>query len=230
MKNMDSSWDILKPLLYQEPLQTLNKLLPNIKYYPEKENIFRVFKTKLSDIKVVILGQDPYPRPGDAIGLSFVNGTDKIPPSLRIINQELEKEGFIDTNIHNWESQGVFLLNTALTVEAGNAGSHLNYWKNFTEACIRYISSENPCIWILWGRYAQQYEIFIKNPVTIDNNSTEDFIKDLPKDAGYNFILKSAHPANEIYSGGRGGFIGNNHFKLTNSILSLNKRDDIITW
>ena len=87
---IDPSWNIIQNQVHLEPLKTLNtKVLPNIKYYPEKNNIFRVFKKPITDIKVVILGQEPYPNPGDAIGLSFVNGTEKVPALLRIIKEDL---------------------------------------------------------------------------------------------------------------------------------------------
>lgn len=224
--SFDSSWNPIKIKLYESPLTILNEqILPNIKYYPEKENIFRVFKTPVKNIKVVILGQDPYPSPGDAIGLSFVNGTNKVPTSLRIIKKEIENEGFLNSDIHSWENQGVFLLNTALTVEAGNAGSHLKYWKDFTKSVIQYLSAINPCIWVLWGAKAQEFKNNILNPYEVKKDFSD--FQYLPVDSDYNFILSSPHPAAEAYSGGNGGFYGNNHFKTVNEILKIKKQKQI---
>lgn len=225
---IDSSWNPILSSLYQPPLDFLNtNILPNIKYYPEKENIFRVFKTPVNKVKVVILGQDPYPNPGDAIGLSFVNGTSKVPASLRIIKQELNNEGFENVDIHKWEQQGVFLLNTALTVESGKAGSHLKYWQNFTQNVVRFLSYTNPTIWLLWGKKAQEYKNFIYKPYVIKLQEKE-FLDNLPM-VDYNFILESAHPAAETYSGGKAGFYGNNHFKIVNNVL-LKKNLTQINW
>ena len=135
--NIHPDWDFIKGLLNTEPLLTLkNEILPNVKYYPAKENIFKVFEMPLSSIKVVVLGMDPYFTPHDAIGRAFaVSQVTRIPPSLRNIQKEINDEGFV-TDIDNWktlehlEEQGVFLLNTALTVQSGIAGSHLKYWES----------------------------------------------------------------------------------------------------
>lgn len=224
---MDSSWNPIKNLLYQEPLLSLDTHLHGVQYCPQKENVFRVFQTPVDKVKVVILGQDPYPNLGDAIGLSFVNGTNKIPASLRVILKELENEGFSDPDIHSWESQGVFLLNTALTVELGNAGSHLDYWEPFTQSVIKYLSYTNPCIWILWGKKAQNFKRFIFNPYIFSDVNRQN-IWDLPIGGGYNFVLESPHPAAEGYSGGKAGFYGNDHFKIVNEILEVKQQQQII--
>lgn len=224
---MDSSWNPIKNLLYQEPLLSLHEHLREIIYYPQKENVFRVFQTPVEKVKVVILGQDPYPNLGDAVGLSFVNGSNKIPASLRVMNKELEDEGYTQPNIHLWEEQGVFLLNTALTVEANKAGSHLDYWEPFTQSVIKYLSYTNPCIWVLWGKKAQSYKRFIYNPYLFTDVNAKH-IEDLPIGGNYNFILESPHPAAESYSGGKAGFYGNNHFKNVNEILRVKKQQQII--
>ena len=123
-----SSWKPIFHKLYESPLIDLNEaILPIISYQPAPMNIFRVLAMPVNEVKVVLLGQDPYPTPGDAIGLSFVNGTAKVPASLRIIYKEiLDSTGKGTVDIHSWEKQGVFLLNTALTVETGKPGSHIN--------------------------------------------------------------------------------------------------------
>ena len=224
---IDPSWDIIQNQVYLEPLKTLStKILPNIKYYPEKNNIFRVFKKPITDIKVVILGQEPYPNPGDAIGLSFVNGTEKVPALLRIIKEELKAQGYTLPDIHTWEEQGVFLLNTALTVEAGNTGSHLKYWEDFTKTVIQYLSETQPTIWILWGKKAQSIVNNISKPYIITKEFSD--YNDLPVDSGYNFILNSVHPITEVYAGGKAGFYGNNHFISVNKILKKKKLKEII--
>jgi len=151
--------DLLKAL--PEITQLNTNILPNErKYYPAPQDIFNVFQMPLQDIKVVILGQDPYPKEGQAIGYAFaVNEDISKPASLKIIEKEVGHE--LDRTLLNWREQGVFLLNTALTVRAGQAGSHIRYWDNFTKSIISHISRENKCIWLLWGRSAQNYKAFI---------------------------------------------------------------------
>lgn len=224
---MDPSWNPIKNLLFQEPLTQLDLRLREIQYFPQKQNVFRVFEMPVDKVKVVILGQDPYPNLGDAIGLSFVNGTNKRPASLRNIIQELESEGYDEPDIHGWEEQGVFLLNTALTVEANKAGSHLQYWEPFTQSVIKFLSYTNPCIWVLWGRKAQDFKRFIYKPYVFTDVNAQ-YINDLPVSGGYNFILESPHPAAESYAGGKAGFYGNNHFKYVNEILKIKKQQEII--
>lgn len=206
------SWKpILNILNEDEELKKLNKdILPNCKYYPEKQDIFNVFSMPLEDIKVVILGQDPYPNEGQALGYAFaVSETTGKPASLRIIEKEVGHE--IDKTLFNWREQGVFLLNTALTVEAKKAGSHLKYWENFTREVIKYISFNNPCIWLLWGAKAQQYSTYISG------NSIQG-----------NLILTAPHPAAEAYKAGA-GYIGCKHFEIVNSIL-VKQNKEIINW
>jgi uracil-DNA glycosylase len=231
---MDSSWNPILGNLYQQPLLKLNEeILPNVSFYPAKEHIFRAFQMPLNKIKVVILGQDPYPSPNTAIGYAFaVNKDSKIPPSLRIIQKELFRclsvdEQQEDTFLHkewktlqHWTDQGVLLLNTALTVEAGEAGSHLEYWKLFIESVIRYISEKQPCIWLLWGKKAQVFQGSICNRLSVKGYD-EETIKDIPV-SNFNYILEAPHPAASLY-GGNTSFIGCNHFYLTNEILKVNK-------
>ena len=237
------SWTPIISLLYQEPLTTLNQqILPNISYQPKKEDIFNVFKMPLDDVKVVILGQDPYPTPGDAIGYAFATREDrKIPTSLRIIQKEImesyledmESFGRISSKewktLKHWTEQGILLLNTALTVESGKAGSHLKYWEQFTQRTIFHISTQNPCIWILWGQKAQKFLPYIvQNPFHVKGYDKET-IKFIPSNPDYNYILTAPHPAAESYSGGNAGFYGCNHFYFVNEILKvLNKQS--INW
>lgn len=240
------SWlPLLTGLLNQEIILRLNQeVIPTSICYPEKQNIFRVFEKPVSDIKVVILGQDPYPTPGNANGLAFaVNANKNIPLSLKNIYKEIEQEGLLNKTLSHtfneynpewrtlvhWQRQGVFLLNTALTVESGNAGSHLKYWENFTKRVIWHIASNNPCIWLLWGKKAQSFIINMPKETLFDvKNYSKETIKDIPNSPYMNYILRAAHPAAEAYSS-NAGFFGCNHFSYVNTILekkSLHK----INW
>lgn len=238
INEIHESWNFIIPLLYEEPLKTLNNnILPSISFQPKTEDIFNVFKTPLYKIKVVILGQDPYPNPGYAIGKAFAVTEDtKIPASLRIIQKEIFRSSvpIIDTVVNSfnntnpkwrtldhWSSQGVFLLNTALTVETGNPGSHMKYWNNFTKHIIMKISVLNPCIWLLWGNYAQSFIPYIENAYII-NKYKEDLIKEIPIKEKTNYILTAAHPAAESYRT-NAGFLGCNHFIIVNEVLKKEK-------
>jgi uracil-DNA glycosylase len=187
----------LKAFLLQEKAQ-------NRTIYPPGQLIFNAFdSTPFENVKVVILGQDPYHGPGQAHGLCFsVTGNVVQPPSLKNIFKELHQDlGIpipVSGSLQNWASQGVLLLNATLTVRMGEAGSHQNRgWEQFTDAVIRLISSEKKnVIFILWGRFAQAKETLI--------------------DTGKHFILKAAHPSPlSAYQ----GFFGCRHFSRTNEIL-----------
>lgn len=234
--NIDESWNPIRSLLNQEPLTKLNTdILPNISYQPKQENIFKVFEQPLSSIKIVILGEDPSPIPGEAVGYAFINGNNKKPVSLRNIEQEVltsDPDRINDSgeiNMKAWVDQGVFLLNTALTVETGRAGSHLRYWEEFTKKVVQLISSSQPCIWLLWGAKAQQFRSYINlNSFSVSGYDSET-IKEIPSNEDWNYILTAPHPAAEAYTGGKAGFFGCNHFYFTNEILKrLNKKE--ILW
>ena len=240
MIKIHESWNPIKGLLYQEPLTTLNQIiLPEIYYHPEPKNIFNVFEMPVNDIKVVILGQDPYPTPGDAIGRAFAiqEGKKRIPVSLRNIQTEIYESGQLSDMVINsdkwitlehWQEQGVFLLNTALTVESGKAGSHLKYWEDFTKRVISHISNTQPCIWLLWGKKAEMFKPYINNIFNVQGYDSET-IESIPINSDWNYVLTAPHPAAEAYSGGKAGFFGSNHFKYTNSILKqMNNKE--IKW
>lgn len=233
------SWQPILSELNREQMLKLNyEILPNLVYYPNKENIFRVFRKPLQDIKVVILGQDPYPTKGNANGLAFaVNEGMKIPVSLKNIQKELADNypnllpfaGKWQT-LEHWEEQGVFMLNTALTVESSNAGSHLKYWESFTNKVVHFIGTHNPAIWLLWGNKAQSFMRNIpKSKLYLVNNYSKQTIKEIPINDDWNYILKAPHPAAEAYAGGKAGFFGCNHFLFTNEILEL-KTQKQINW
>lgn len=172
--------------------------------YPPGKNIFEAYnRTKFNELKVVILGQDPYHGPNQAHGLCFsVNKGVQLPPSLKNIFKEIKADLNIDQPQHGdlteWAEQGVFLLNATLTVEDGKAGSHQGKgWENFTDATIRIINeNKKNVVFILWGRFAQD-----KARLIDDSN---------------HLILKSAHPSPlSAYN----GFFGCKHFSKCNEYL-----------
>lgn len=130
--------------------------------YPSQAKMFAAFHlTPFDDVKVVVLGQDPYPNPGQAMGLSFsVPAGVPLPVSLRSIYAAMRAEGLTpppDGDLAGWARQGVLLLNTALTVPRGGAGRHLTVWRPFTDAVISRLNArEEPVVFVLWGEKAQR--------------------------------------------------------------------------
>lgn len=192
--------------------------------FPPPELCFRAFKeTSLEDLKVVILGQDPYHGPGQANGLAFsYSGTGtRMPPSLVNILQEL-KDNFpkipiqnridrsLEPDLVDWARQGVLLLNSALTVLHKQPNSHSKIWRIFTESILRRIAQEKPnTIFVLWGNNSQEFIPVLKQ-----------------ENIGDGLILKAAHPS--PFSAHK-GFFGCNHFKIINHILSQQGRE-LIDW
>ena len=178
---------------------------------PEPKNFFRAFDLcELNNVRVVIIGQDPYHTPGVPNGLAFsVNKNQKLPPSLINIFRELESDLGVKNYIGDlsaWSRQGVLLLNTCLSVCAGLPASHSNIgWENFTNAAIEEIQKKKNIIFLLWGKHAQQKKAFIQ----------ED-----------NFILEAAHPSP---LSANNGFFGCNHFSKTNNLLT-SLGSDPIDW
>ncbi|SHI84020.1 uracil-DNA glycosylase [Flavobacterium terrae] len=184
--------------------------------FPPKDLIFNAFdKCSLQEVKVVIIGQDPYHGVGEANGLCFsVNDGIAIPPSLKNILIEINNEYdrvFFSTsgNLEHWAKQGVLLLNASLTVRKDLANSHKHLkWNVFTDSVIQYISenTEN-VVFLLWGSFAQ------KKGAKINREK--------------HLVLESGHPS--PLSANRGFWFGNNHFLKTNEYLkSVNK--EIIEW
>ena len=175
--------------------------------YPDTKLTFRAFKMcQFADVRVVILGQDPY-HDGSATGLAFANSdqSPRISPSLHWIVKALEHEyGTIclnfDYTLEPWAKQGVLLLNTALTVAKGYAGSHVSLWDKFTKDFIQCLSKQKDnVIFVLWGKKAQDYAKYIQ---------------------GNNKIVTAPHPAADAYTGGRAGFHTAGSFSAVNSFLS----------
>lgn len=173
--------------------------------YPKQSEIFKAFRyTSYEDVKVVILGQDPYHGENQAEGLSFSvkNGIRK-PPSLVNIYKELYNDLQIpieeDGSLVKWANQGVLLLNAVLTVEKDKAASHQGKgWENFTDEVIKLINKKNtPVVFILWGNYARSKKKFITNTI--------------------HYVIESAHPSP---LSAHNGFFGSKPFSKTNDFLT----------
>ncbi len=181
--------------------------------YPAGRNIFRSFdKCSFENLKVLIIGQDPYHGAGQANGLCFsVNDGVEFPPSLRNIFKEIHDD--IGTpvpgsgNLDRWAEQGVLLLNSVLTVRAGQAASHAGKgWEQFTDAVVRAVAERKQgIVYMLWGNYAQR--------------------KGAIADPGTNLILKSAHPSP---LSAHAGFFGCRHFSKANEYLQAAGKAPII--
>ena len=216
---LKNDWkELLEDEFSKDYYQTLKQFLieeyKTKKIYPDKYDIFNALHfTPYKDIKVVILGQDPYHGPGQAHGLSFsVNPGVKTPPSLLNIYKELNSDlgCYIPNNgyLKKWADQGVLLLNTSLTVRAGEANSHKNIgWQVFTDKIISLVNEkDDPVVFLLWGNNA------IKKKELITNKR--------------HLILTSVHPS--PLSASR-GFFGSKPFsKINNFLISVNK--DPIDW
>lgn len=182
--------------------------------YPKQEDLFSAFKeTPFDDVKVVILGQDPYHGPGQAHGLSFsVQPGIKPPPSLLNIFKELKNDLDISIPSHGylkkWANQGVLLLNTSLSVEAGKPQSHAGIgWTKFTDKVIAQLSEHaHPLVFLLWGGPAKKKEILINKEKHL--------------------VLKSTHPSP---LSAHQGFLGCRHFSQANEFL-ISKGREPIDW
>ncbi|WP_305554000.1 uracil-DNA glycosylase [Methanobrevibacter sp. V74] len=184
----------------------------NKSIYPPYDEIFNAFKlTPLSNVKVVVLGQDPYHEAGQAHGLAFSTPNGRpIPRSLKNIFKEINAEYNCPIPesgcLESWAKQGVFLLNTVLTVEEGNANSHSECgWQTFTDNVIKILNNQTqPIVFLLWGKQAERKKELITN--------------------SNHLVLITSHPS--PFSARR-GFFGSNHFKLANEFLSENDVDEI---
>ena len=162
---MHDSW---KPL-FNKYAFNMEKIYETATVYPPKEMVFKVFEMSVHDIKLVILGQDPYHNKGEAHGLSFsVPPFVKIPPSLKNIYKELQNEypernyQFNSGDLSKWARHNIFLLNAALTVEENKPSSHMHIWRNFTNDVILYINNNNTkCSFLLLGNFAHKFSRFI---------------------------------------------------------------------
>lgn len=224
LKDWLGTWyEPLQPVLTSPEFQDIGKQIAlwqkKGEVYPATEDIFKAFRlSTFENTKVVIIGQDPYHTPGMASGLAFgvKNANGKIPPSLQVIRQELNAEyqsenADFDYTLESWAKQGVLLLNTALTVQKGQAGSHSNEWLPITTRIIDIIGmAKTGLVFMLWGKHAQSLEsMYMKS---------------------FNHVLKAAHPAAELRRS-NAGFLGCNHFKMANEIINgINGKEHEIKW
>lgn len=217
MAAIDNDW--LKPLgeefkkpYYKNLYNTVKSEYGKCVVYPPSDEIFTAFSlTPLSDVKVLILGQDPYHEPGQAHGLSFsVKPGIDTPPSLANIYKELKDDLglYIPNNgyLTKWASQGVLMLNTVLTVRAHQANSHKGIgWEEFTDAAIRALNNEDrPIVYMLWGAPAGRKAEMLNNKKQL--------------------VLKAPHPS--PLSAYR-GFFGCKHFSKCNDFLKQNGLEEI---
>lgn len=197
---------------YAKLYRTIREEYTTRQIFPDSEDIFNAFSlTPLSEVKVVILGQDPYHNVGQAHGLCFsVKPEVEIPPSLVNIYQELNSDlgCYVPDNgyLVKWAKQGVLLLNTVLTVRAHEANSHRGIgWEEFTDAAIRILNEQDrPIVFMLWGRPAQMKKAMLNNP--------------------RHLVLEAPHPS--PLSAYR-GFFGCRHFSRANAFLEDHGRSPI---
>lgn len=218
MINIENDWQDFfnietKKNYYKDLRQFLIKEYRENVVYPKPEDIFNAFRlTPINETKVVIMGQDCYHEPNQAMGLSFSvpNGT-KVPPSLINIYKEIASDIgvenlYIDGDLTKWAKQGVLLLNTCLTVREHQANSHSGKgWEILTDEAIKVLNeNDNPKVFMLWGSNARSKKIFITN--------------------SKHLVLESAHPS--PLSAYR-GFFGCKHFSKANKFLEENNLEPI---
>ena len=214
-----NNWDIVLNDVYHEPyfiniVKFVNQIYKEKIVFPPKTKILKALTTTdYNDVKVVILGQDPYHGVGEANGLAFsVSDGIKLPPSLRNIYKELHDDLGIPIsnkgNLECWAKEGVLLLNAVLTVEAHTPTSHKDHgWEQFTDQVIEIINKKTtPVVFILWGSYARAKKKLITNPI--------------------HYVIESAHPSPfSAYN----GFFGSKPFSKTNNFL-ISKGIKPIDW
>lgn len=215
---INKKWDeVLKVEFQQEFFTKLGNFIKN-EYkqkicFPPYKDIFNALRyTDYEEVKVVVLGQDPYHGENEAHGLAFsVQNDVKRPPSLMNILKELNNDLGIhrsENDLTNWAKQGVLLLNAIMSVEQNKPLSHRNYgWETFTDNIIKHLNNrEKPIIFVLWGNYARSKKELITNP--------------------QHHIIESVHPS--PLSASR-GFLGSKPFSKINNILK-NNNEEIIFW
>lgn len=214
---LNQDWEILLAKEFSQPYfkalwQFVENSYESAVCYPPEATIFAAFNhCSFEDLKVVIIGQDPYHGPRQANGLCFsVQDTVPIPPSLKNIYKELSADLGTEMptsgNLEHWAKQGILLLNATLTVAAGKAGSHQKQgWETFTDNVISLINSKKKdVVFLLWGSYAR------KKSKLVDKNR--------------HHILESGHPS--PLSANRGYWFGNNHFSKTTEIIQQQSKTE----
>lgn len=223
-ENIHSDWHDFLTIESKKPYfkNLTNQLITETKEHlilPAKENRLRVLGISLSEVKVVVIGQDPYPTPGHANGLCFSvdENVRPLPKSLINIFKEIKRE-YPEFNPENgdlssWFNQGVFLINTLLTIRVGEPMSHKGLgWEEFTKNVIQYlVSKQKNIVFLLWGKHAHSYESIIP--------SSE------------NLIIKTSHPSPLGYTKSGKDFISfqnSNQFTTVNQYLKSNNRNQIL--
>ena len=203
--------DIMSSDYFKDLMERIDEEYKTKTIYPSKENLFKALvNTDYKDVKVVIVGQDPYHGEGEAMGLSFsVNDGIKLPPSLKNIYKELfEDLGVtrLSGDLTDWTKQGVLLLNSTLTVVKDSPASHAKLgWDKFTDEIIKKVNEKDtPVVFILWGNFAKTKKELITNPKHL--------------------IIESNHPS--PFSA-RKGFFGSKPFSKTNEFLKKNNIKEI---
>jgi uracil-DNA glycosylase len=215
-----SGWDkVFKSFIFSsEFTDILSKLyelsIADKRFTPTLKQLFRAFEEcPYDDLKVVFIGQDPYPQLGVADGISFSCGnTNKVQPSLRYIFEEIERTvyqefpSYQDPDLSRWSKQGILMLNTALTVEVGKIGSHYDIWKPFTAYMLDWLNNHNKeLIYVYMGKKAEEWSV-----LTGDNN--------------YKFSVK--HPASAAYNGSK--WDSNDIFNKISKLVEENNGQKII--
>lgn len=212
----NNDWDnILNDEIHKEYfmniLYELRELYKTKDIFPPQKQIFNAFHLSYKDVKVVILGQDPYHGVGEAHGFAFSTLSSKLPPSLKNIYKELYddlgiKKDFSNGDLTSWVKQGVMLLNTCLTVEKDKPNSHKNIgWHEFTDTVIQKLNEKKePIVFILWGNNAKEKKKYITS--------------------SKHLVIESAHPS--PFSANH-GFFGSKPFSKTNEFLNKNGIEEI---
>lgn len=203
--------DIMSSDYFKDLMERIDEEYKTKTIYPSKENLFKALvNTDYKDVKVVIVGQDPYHGEGEAMGLSFsVNDGIKLPPSLKNIYKELYEDlgvTRLSGDLTDWTKQGVLLLNSTLTVVKDSPASHAKLgWDKFTDEIIKKVNEKDtPVVFILWGNFAKTKKELITNPKHL--------------------IIESNHPS--PFSA-RKGFFGSKPFSKTNNFLKKNNIEEI---
>jgi len=219
-------WPVLQPIFDSQrfvKLRTeLGKEYKTKTCYPMPGHVFRAFEwTQFHDLRVVILGQDPYHN-GIATGLAFATNNGKLSPSLRVIVKELFESNRMnadpkfDTSLEHWARQGVLLLNTSLTVREKEPNSHKKLWEGFTLEVLKRIRSKHKnIVFVGWGKEAKALLDGM-----VSHQPEEPTLSLFPEEEEAHWVLTAPHPAAESYSGGKAGFYGCNHFVKINEYLA----------
>jgi len=212
-----TGWDkVFKSYIFSSDFEDSIKKLHTFasqdkRFTPPLKDIFRAFEEcPYKDLKVVMIGQDPYPQLGVADGIAFsCSSTGKVQPSLRYIFQELNGSQWdsLNPDLRRWSNQGILMLNTALTCEVNNIGSHYDVWKTFTAYLLTYLNDNyTGIVYVFMGKKAKEWS---------------DLISDQ-----FNYKINVTHPASAAYKGGK--WDSKNLFKEINKIIYDNTKQQII--